>query len=135
MQALEPNWVALIAFTTAWLASCLAGFFISGSLPLALAPAALRKGNGPLLVTFNAVMMIVLAAATMVFGATELRWSSIVIAGGGVFLFAPAIIDSLPPSLKDTMRGHILILALVAAGFATLIASGALESLDALLGH
>ena len=127
MQSVEPNWTALIAFTVAWAISCLAGFFVSGSLPLSLAPKHMRQGSGPALVATNTVMLGALVIATLLFGAAELRWSSLVIAAGAVFLFAPAVIQELPASLKDTKLGHAVVLAAVGIAFAMLFMFGAHE--------
>ncbi len=85
MEVVEPNWIALIAFTAAWVATCVAGFYVSGSLPLAMAPEQVRSGSGPTLVVFNAVILVALAAATLLYGLAELRWVSLVLAGGAVF--------------------------------------------------
>ena len=133
MEVVEPNWIALIAFTAAWVATCVAGFYVSGSLPLAMAPEQVRSGSGPTLVVFNAVILVALAAATLLYGLAELRWVSLVLAGGAVFLFAPLAIEVLPPSIKDTKLGHWLMLALVALGFAALISMDAFSSIGTYL--
>lgn len=129
MDVIEPNWIALLAFSAAWVATCVAGFFVSGSLPLAMAPEQVRSGGGPMLVLINALVLVLLAVATILYGIAELRWNSLILAGGAVFLFAPSVIDVLPPTIKDTKLGHWLILGLVTLGFATLISMGAVSSI------
>ncbi len=133
MDVVEPNWMALLVFSVAWVATCVAGFFVSGSLPLAMAPENIQSGGGRALVVFNVAVLLSLAVATILYGIAELRWASLILAGGAVFLFSPLVIDSLPASLKDTKLGHFLMLAIVALGFATLFSMGAVASIHAYL--
>ncbi len=79
------------------------------------------------------LVLVVLAVATLLYGFAELRWNSLILAGGAVFLFAPTVLDVLPPSVKDTKLGHWLTLALVALGFLILIAMGAVTSIQTYL--
>lgn len=102
---------------------------MSGSLPLTMAPEPVQTGSGRALVVLNVVVLLFLAAATLLYGLAELRWVSLILAGGAVFLFAPLAIEILPPSFKDTKLGHWLILALVVLGLATLFSMGAVSAI------
>lgn len=131
MDAIEPNWVALLVFVGAWGVACISGFFVSGSLPLSEAPAAMRAGSGPFLVSLNVGLLAALTVATLLFGLAELRWTSLIIAVGMVFLFAPFAVQDLPPLLKDTRLGMAATLLLVVAAFVGLYLFGALHT----VGH
>lgn len=131
MDAIEPNWVALLVFIGAWGVACISGFFVSGSLPLSEAPADIRSGGGPLMLLLNVGLLAVLTVATLLFGIAELRWTSLVIAIGMIFLFAPFAVQDLPPLLKDTRLGMAAILLLVVAAFVGLYLFGALHT----VGH
>jgi hypothetical protein len=124
VEAIEPNWVSLIVFAAAWGVACVGAFYLVGIMPLAAAPGAVQRGAGPLLVMVTCVLVVVLVASALVFAISELRWSSLVIAGGMVFLFAPFIVQDLPPALKDNKLGLVLVMVLSLGGLALLYASG-----------
>lgn len=125
MDAIEPNWRALIGFGFAWTIACVGFFFVSGSLPVRAAPRAVQTGLGPLLVWSNLAGVVVLAAGALVIAALELRLTSLIVFGGLIFLFAPFAIQDLPAGIKDTQLGLCLLLAIEAASLIVLFASGA----------
>jgi hypothetical protein len=112
MSAIEPNWPSLLVFLPAWLLGCAGLLYLSGSLPPAAAPVAVRAGFGPALVWLNLAVFVLLCILTLGFALKELRWTTLIIASGVVVLFAPFAVQDLPASLKDTQRGHALLLCL-----------------------
>ena len=115
MAAIEPNWQALLVFLIAWLASCVGFFFLSGTLPVKAAPPAVQTGLGPVLVWVNLATLVVLVVLTAWFAVGQLRWTSLVVGGGFVFLFAPFIVQDLPRALKDTQAGLVALLVCLLA--------------------
>lgn len=118
MAAIEPNWQALLVFLIAWLAGCVGFFFLSGNLPVRAAPQTVQAGLGPVLVWVNLAALIGLVVLTLGFAIMQLRWTSLIVGGGFVFLFAPFIVQDLPRGLKDTQQGLVALLGclLAAAG-------------------
>jgi len=122
--AIEPNWQALIVFLIAWLVGCVGFFYVAGNLPVQAAPRAVRSGLGQALIWINLAIFILLGAVTVMFAVSTLRWTSIVVGGGFVFLFAPFIVQDLPPSLKDTRAGLITLLVCMFLAMALIFAAG-----------
>ncbi|MFT5507261.1 MAG: hypothetical protein ACI89J_000325 [Hyphomicrobiaceae bacterium] len=124
MAAIEPNWQALLVFLVAWLAGCIGLIYLSGNLPLKAAPETARVGFGPALIWTNLAVLVVLTVLSLGFAVSQLRWTSLIVGGGGVFLFAPFIVQDLPRSLKDTQVGLAVLLGcLLAAVMLVYIAS------------
>lgn len=115
MAAIEPNWQALVVFLVAWLAGCVGVIFLSGTLPVKAAPPAVQVGFGPALVWVNLAALVALLALTAWFAVGHLRWTSLVVGGGFVFLFAPFIVQDLPRALRDTQAGLVTLLACLLA--------------------
>ena len=71
-----------------------------------------------MLVWLCLALMVAVALASLVMSFESLRWTTMVILGGFVFLFAPFFVQDLPASIKDTQRGLVLVVAvgLVALG-------------------
>lgn len=124
MEAVEPNWQGLIVALAAWLAGCVGFFFLAGNLPVKAAPKAVQTGIGPGLVWLNLAVFTVLAGLTGWYAVHELRWTSIVVGGGFVFLFAPFIVQDLPGRLKDTQAGLMVLLVLGGAAICLVKAAG-----------
>lgn len=118
LAAIEPNWQALLVFLAAWLVGCVGLIYLSGSLPLKAAPQAVRDGAGPILVWTNLLALIILAILCLSFAISHLRWTSLIVGGGFVFLFAPFIVQDLPARLKDTKAGLSLLLGCLLAAVA-----------------
>lgn len=111
MDAIEPNVSALVVFALMWLTTCVAFFFLTGHLPVRAAPPDVRSGYGPLLVWVNVLLFGVILVATLSYAVRELRWTSLMIVGGFVFLFTPIIVQEMPRVLRDTRRGLLVIAA------------------------
>jgi len=124
LEAIEPNWMSLIVFAGAWAVSCIGAFYLIGIMPLAAAPGEVRHGLGPVLVFANVALVALLLVASLVFAIAELRWTSLIVAGGMVFLFSPFVVQDLPSALKDNKLGLMIVLALTVGGLALLYAAG-----------
>lgn len=124
MSTIEPNWPSLLWFCLFWGAACLAFLVVAGMLPLRSRPEGLRSSGGAALVVWNAVLLAVLVAGAALYGYTELRWTTVVVAGGLIFLFAPALFQAWPAAHRDARTGLALLLAVQAAVLGLLYAVG-----------
>jgi hypothetical protein len=109
MSGIEPNLHAAAGFVALWSLCCLGFFQLAGLYPLrrdVIGPRASRP-----LVLLATVLWIALLAATVRFAVVELRWTSIVVIGGLLFLFLPEAFQAVPGRYRDATPG-----VLVAAG-------------------
>jgi hypothetical protein len=104
VNSLEPNVIALFWFVLLWGICCLAFFQLAGMYPLRGREARDRM----LLVLCNTVLLLALLAGTMAFAWTELRWTTIVVTAGIVFLFTPALFQAMPDRLRDGSGGMVI---------------------------
>lgn len=116
MNHLEPNIAALSLFALLWSVCCLAFLQLAGMYPLRGAAAR----NGVLLVLGNTALWLVLLAGTLAFAWTELRWTSIVVVAGLLFLFIPELFQAIPGRFRDGRAG------LAVAGLVLIAALGVL---------
>ena len=105
MEAIEPNLAALGSFTALSALTCLALLIVAGMFPLHHRPAAARAPGGPSLLGCNLLLLPALAVGTAVYGWMELRWATLVISCGLVFLLAPLLLDRLPAGWRDGRTG------------------------------
>ncbi len=131
MSTIEPNWQAWLIFIGCWTVACSGWIYISGSLPLRLAPAEVRRGIGIPLIILNAIGLTALTVLALLYATNELRWTSIVLAIGVVVLFSPFVVQDLPGVLKDNQRGLVLLLVLIVG---TIVLLGSTSSVAGLLG-
>jgi hypothetical protein len=120
MSGIEPNGVALAVFTAAFAACCFAFFTVAGMFPLSARPRALAGLPGMALVVVNLVLLILLLAEVLLYAGQTLRWTSIVIFGGLIFLFVPSIFTIIPNSWRDS-RGGLALLGAVQLGAIALL--------------
>ena len=121
MSAVEPNWIALIIFLACWGVVCSGWIYVSGSFPLSAAPTEIRRGIGLSLLVATTGSLVVLTVAALVYGIGQLRWTSLVVGSGVVFLFAPFVVQDLPRRLKDSRAGLALVLVLSCLAIASLV--------------
>ncbi len=133
MEAIEPNWMSLIVFAGVWAVGCICAFYLIGIMPLAAAPVEVRSGLGPMLVFANVALVALLVVASFLFALAELRLTSLIVAGGMVFLFSPFIVQDLPQALKDNKLGLALMLMLTVSALAALYLAGAVSRVRAIL--
>lgn len=120
MAAIEPNWGALLWFALFWGAACLAFLTLAGMFPLGSRPDEVRTVPGSLLIGWNALLLVALVIATVLFGYAHLRWTSLVVVGGLVVLFAPGLFEAWPSSWRDGLSGLVLVTLVQAAALGLL---------------
>jgi len=124
MDAIEPHWISLLWFT-AFATTCAVAFLVvAGMFPLHSRPDSAKSGAATLLVVGNAVLLIVLLTGTGWYGYTELRWSTLIVVGGLVVLFAPGLFEAWPPPLRDGSAGLIVLVGIQALALAALAKVG-----------
>ena len=124
MDAIEPHWISLLWFT-AFATTCAVAFLVvAGMFPLHSRPASAKSGAATLLVVGNAVLLIVLLAGTGWYGYAELRWSTLIVVGGLVVLFAPGLFEAWPPPLRDGSAGLIVLVGIQMLALAALAKVG-----------
>jgi hypothetical protein len=120
MDAIEPHWISLLWFT-AFATTCAVAFLVvAGMFPLHSRPDSAKSGAATLLVVGNAVLLIVLLTGTGWYGYTELRWSTLIVVGGLVVLFAPGLFEAWPLALRDGSAGLIVLVGIQALALAAL---------------
>jgi len=124
MGAIEPNWTALLWFCLFWTASCIAFLSVSGMFPLGSRPEEAKGAGGISLIVGNAMLLLALAVGTAFYGYAELRWTSLVVAGGLIFLFAPDAFQVWPARLRDGRVGLAAVLVLQTCALLGLYAVG-----------
>lgn len=130
MDAIEPHWVASLWFAALATACALAVLVLAGMFPLRARPEAARSGLALLLVGCNAALLIALMTATFFYGYSELRWSTLIVVGGLVMLFAPGLFEALPAALRDGRAGLLVLAGVQALGLAVLAKVGGLAWID-----
>ncbi len=125
MDAIESNIGALTIFAVAWLICCAGAIQLSGLLPLAHAPRSVRSPIGALLLFANLALLLAVTPLTLVYCFTELRWTSIVVVGGLIFLGSPFVTQDLPEPIKANKAGLALLATLLMLALAILLAAGA----------
>ncbi len=103
MSAIEPNIEALAWFVALWSMCCLGFLQLAGLYPLRRAPTRPQVSN--LVVLAATMLWIATLAATVHFAVTELRWTTIIIVAGVLFLFVPEIFQVLPRRFRDGRSG------------------------------
>ena len=121
MDAIEPNGVALALFAATFAACCLSFFTLAGMFPARARPLPVAGQLGSLLVLFNLALMMVLLGGVALFAHQTLRWTSIIVAGGLIFLFVPSIFQIIPNAWRDSRGGLMFLGALQLASLALLV--------------
>lgn len=106
MSQIEPNIQALSWFVLLWSICCFGFFQLAGMYPLGRGPD--RAGISTILVLANTALWLVLLVATLRFAVGELRWTTIVIMAGVLFLFVPELFQALPRRFRDGRQGLTL---------------------------
>ena len=121
LGGIEPNGVALMLFAATFAASCLSFFTLAGMFPARARPLPVTGHIGGLLVILNLALLAVLLGGVALFAHETLRWTSIVVAGGLIFLFVPSIFQVIPNAWRDSRGGLVFLGALQLASLALLI--------------
>jgi hypothetical protein len=101
MNAIEPNWLSLIWFTVFATTGTVAFLVVAGKFPLDAQSGPPKSAFVTGLVIGNAVLVAILLAGAGVYGYTELRWTTLVVVAGLVFLFAPGLIEEWRSPLRS----------------------------------
>jgi hypothetical protein len=104
MTSLEPNLVALSWFALLWSVCCLGFLQVAGMYPLR---GEVEGGarNSVLLVLGHTALWLVLLAGTLLFASLQLRWTTIVVVAGLLFLFIPELFQAIPMRFRDGRAG------------------------------
>lgn len=97
MTQLEPNLGALAWFCLLWSICCIGFLQLVGMYPLQRRTAAA--------VIAATLLWSALLSGTIAFAVVELRWSTIVVMGGVLFLFLPELFQALPRHWRDGRAG------------------------------
>jgi hypothetical protein len=119
---IEPNGVALMLFVATFAAGCLSFFTLAGMFPARARPLPVAGSIGNLLVLLNLALLAVLLGGVALFAHETLRWTSIVVAGGLIFLFVPSIFEVIPNKWRDSRGGLLVLGALQLVSLALLVA-------------
>jgi hypothetical protein len=120
MQAIEPNGLALALFAATFAAGCLSFFTLAGMFPARARPLPVAGQLGNVLVLLNGVLLAMLLIGVGLYAHQTLRWTSIVVAGGLIFLFVPSIFQVIPNAWRDSRGGLVGLGALQLASLALL---------------
>jgi hypothetical protein len=120
MEAIEPNWISLLWFAAFATIGTVALLIVAGMFPLNAGPEADGSGTSTLLVIGNAVLLATLLIGTGLYGYAELRWSTLIVVAGLVVLFAPALFEIWPSSLRDGSTGLIVLVGVQMLALAAL---------------
>jgi hypothetical protein len=118
MQAIEPNWISLLWFAGFATVATMGLLIVAGMFPLRTVPP--RSGTAPVLVVGNAVLLTVLLIGTALYGYAELRVSTLIIVAGLAVLFAPALFEICPSSLRDGTTGLVVLVGVQLLALAAL---------------
>jgi hypothetical protein len=120
MDAIEPHWISLLWFAVFATVCTLSFLVIAGMFPLHSRPDSLKSNAGLVLVAGNAVLLAALLIGTVIFGYSELRWSTLIVVAGLVVLFSPALFEIWPSSFRDGSKGLVTLIAIQLLALATL---------------
>jgi hypothetical protein len=120
MQAIEPHWVSSLWFAAFATICTLALLVVAGMFPLRARPDSARSGAATLLVGGNALLLAALLVGTGLYGHAELRWSTLIVVAGLVFLFTPGLFEVWPAPLRDGRTGLVVLAAIQILALATL---------------
>jgi hypothetical protein len=123
---LEPNVVALAWFALFWGVCCLGFFQLAGMYPLRARGSGGARG-AVMMVLGNTALWLVLLAGTLAFALAELRWTTIVVVAGVLFLFIPGAFQAIPVRFRDGRAGLAVasLVLITALGVLSCVATGA----------
>ncbi len=120
VASVDPNPAALLPFALCCTVACVAFLVLAGAFPLSSRPDLAGSPAGTALALGDALLLAVLVAGTAWFGYSRLRWTSLVIAGGSVFLFAPGLFHLWPERWRDGRAGLALLSVALGGSIAAL---------------
>lgn len=124
MTAIEPNWLSLIWFAVFATVGGVALLVVAGMFPLSSRPDEAKSSTTTLLVLGNVVLLAALLIGTGLYGYAQLRWTTLVVISGLIFLFAPALIEEWPWRLRGAAIQLTVLVGVQALALAALIKVG-----------
>jgi hypothetical protein len=121
LDAIEPNGLALALFAATFAASCLSFFTLAGMFPVRARPLPVTGSVGNLLVALNLALLAALLGGVILYAHETLRWTSVVVAGGLIFLFIPSVFEIIPNEWRDSRGGLLVLGALQLVSLALLV--------------
>jgi hypothetical protein len=121
MSAIEPNWLSLIWFTVFATTGAVAFLVIAGKFPLDITIGQSKSALVISLVIGNAVLMAVLLGGAGAYGYTELRWTTLIVVAGLIFLFAPALVEEWRWPLRSATAELVLLVGVQMLALAALV--------------
>jgi hypothetical protein len=125
MAAIEPNWLSLIWFALFASVGGVALLVVAGMFPLSARADEAKSATTTLLVLGNVVLLAALLVGTGLYGYAHLRWTTLVVVSGLIFLFAPALIEDWPWRLRSAAAQLMVLVGVQALMLATLVKVGA----------
>src|ERR1700742_861633 len=122
LGAIEPNGMALALFIATFAAGCLSFFTLTGMFPASARPVPVAGRLGNLLVIANLALLLVLLGGVALFAHETLRWTSVVVAGGLIFLFVPSVFEIIPNEWRDSHAGLLVLGGLPLGALALVVA-------------
>jgi len=120
MEAIEPHWISLLWFAALATVCAVAFLIVVGMFPLRSRPDSAKSTSAAMLATANALLLAALAVGTGAFGYSELRWTTLIVVGGLVVLFAPGLFEIWPSSLRDGSTGLVVLTCIQLSALAIL---------------
>jgi len=131
MSQIEPNPLALCWFALLWSVCCLSFFQLAGMYPIRE-----RRSDEPsvstALILGNTALWLTLLTGTGMFAYVELRWTTIVVVSGTLFLFIPELFQALPRRWRDGDLGLLGFSCVIVSALGVLAFIGA-TSIESLL--
>lgn len=124
MSAVEPNWFSLIWFAVFATISGVAFLVVAGMFPLGTRPDAVRTPGMTFLILGNVVLLAALLLGTGIYGYRELRWTTLVVVSGLIFLFAPTLIEEWRWPLRNATLELLALVGIQALALAALATVG-----------
>jgi hypothetical protein len=124
MTAIEPNWLSLIWFSLFASVGGVALLVVAGMFPLGSRPDGAKSATASLLVLGNLVLLAVLLVGTGLYGYVQLRWTTLIVISGLIFLFAPALIEEWPWQLRSATGQLIALVCVQTLALAALVMVG-----------
>lgn len=115
-------------FSLFWTVACVVSLVMAGAFPLTTRPDIAGSPGNRLLVCGNAALLLLLVIAATWFGVRRLHWTSLVLSGGLIVLFAPALFHAWPSRWRDGLIGQVLVSGIVSAAMALLVAVNAADA-------
>ena len=114
MAAIEPDWPALLCFSLLWTICCVVFFMLADLVPVRgrLATDATRVEFR--LIVANFTLLLGLFLSSLVYGAFQLKITSVIVALGLIFLFSPALLRFVPPVGAYPRSGPITLMIIQA---------------------